>query len=128
MIEPGVYQPFVQFERVNNFLYVQALNAIYETLKGSNFILKHFSKDLTEQGFTVNPYEIYASNKIISTRHMTVFWGVDGMKISNKSPQKFSVVIEELKKKDQYDIGKNKFSRVKFHYCLFMIFDYITPV
>ena len=59
---------------------------------------------------------------------MTVFWGVDGMKISNKIPQKVSVVIEELKKKDQYDIGKKNFSRVKFHDYLVMIFEYITPV
>ena len=33
MIVPEIYQPYLQFERGNKFLYVQALNAIYKQLK-----------------------------------------------------------------------------------------------
>ena len=63
MIALYICQPYVQFKMGNKVFYVQALNFIYGTIKAVLLFYKNMSKDLVEQGFTINHYDICVSNK-----------------------------------------------------------------
>ena len=99
IISLEIYQAYFRFYRGNKVLYAQALNYIYGTLKEALLFYKILSKDIGKQCFTINPYDICVANKIINGNQMNLFWHVDDMKVSNKSPEGVSVMIEDLKGK-----------------------------
>ena len=55
-------------------------------------------RDLEDQGFEVNPYDLCVANKIIDGSQFTIVWHVDDLKLSHKNPHVVSKMINHLKK------------------------------
>ena len=111
MLVPEIYQPYVKLNRENKVLYLQALNDIYGKLKEELLFDKICPKIYWNIFFTITPYDICLSNKIINRHHMTVVWNLEEIKIFHKNTQDFSVTIEDLKAKYQNEIRKVKVPR-----------------
>ena len=82
-IAPGVYSSYVIMEKDVKTLYVKLKNTLYGTLKSVLILYKKLRKDLENEGFVVNPYNICVSNKDLSGYQMTELWHVDDVKVSH---------------------------------------------
>ena len=65
-------------------LYVKLTKALYEILQRAMLLYKSLRSHLKEIGFKINPYDPCVDNMIINIPQMTVYWHVDGLKISPK--------------------------------------------
>ena len=95
-VDPELYEPYVIYERGEKCLYLQAVMALYGTLKAARLFWEMLSKVLTEDwGFTINAYDACVANKIINGKQMTIVWHVDDMKISHEDPEVIKQFIND---------------------------------
>ena len=127
LIASELYTPFVILENGKKVLYVQLLNALYGTLKAALLSYMKLRKDLEEDGFIINPYDMCVAKKLVDGKQMTVVWYVDDLKLSHICPQEVSATIEFLCEHYEDENGKLKVTRGKIHYFLGMTLDYTTP-
>lgn len=122
---PELYRKFITIEKGKTVLYVEALKAIYGTLRASLLFYKKLVRDLKSIGFVVNPYDPCVANKTVDGKQMTVVWHVDDLKISHMVVKEVDNFIQWLR--DMYEeeeIGKIKVSRGKIHDYLGMTLDF----
>lgn len=125
---PDLYRKYVIYENGKKTLYVEALKAIYGTLKSALLFYKKWVKDIKQNGFTVNPYDPCVANKDIDGKQFTLVWHVDDVKMSHEDPKQIDVFVDWLR--DTYEdeeIGKIKVSRGKVHNYLGMVLDFSIP-
>ena len=125
---PELYRKYIANEKGKNVLYVEALKAIYGTLKAALLFYKKLVKDLKSIGFEVNPYDPCVANKMINGKQCTVVWHVDDLKISHvdaKENDKFVQWLREMYEDEL--IGAVKVNRGKVHDYLGMKLDFSTP-
>ena len=77
-------------------MYVKLQKVLYGLLKSALLFYRKLWGDLYTKGFTTNPCDPCVANKDISGLQMTVAWHVDDLKMSHKSPQVITSVIEWL--------------------------------
>ena len=95
---PQVYRKFVTVDaNGRQILYVKLQKALYGLLKSALLFYRKLWGDLHAKGFTINPYDPCVANKDIGGLQMTVCWHVDDLKMSHKSPQVTTGIIEWLR-------------------------------
>ena len=120
-----LYRKFITIEKGKTVLYVEALKAIYGTLRASLLFYKKLVRDLKSIGFVINPYDPCVANKTVDGKQMTVVWHVDDLKISHMVVKEVDNFIQWLR--DMYEeeeIGKIKVSCGKIHDYLGMTLDF----
>ena len=95
-VAPGVYDDFVIKERGEDVLYAQLNKALYGTVDASYLFWLDLSKQLTEMGFIVNPYDNCVANKLFNGKQCTITWHVDDLKISHVDKDVVEGVVGEL--------------------------------
>jgi len=118
---PDVYGPYLETdEKGNKVLYVKLLKALYGHIRSAILWWKTLSEELTNQGFTLNPYDPCVANKIINDKQCTITWHVDDLKISHVE----NPVIDDILKKLGDKYGELTVTRGKVHDYLGMLIDY----
>ena len=64
---PELYRPFVNQDKSGRpILYVRLQKALYSLLKSALLFYKQLVTDLTNIGFTLNPYDPCVANKMVN--------------------------------------------------------------
>ena len=93
-VNPSMYQKYVTFDKKGHqLLYVELQRTVYGTLKESLLFYQKLVKQLTRDGFKLNPYGPCVVNKTIGEKQMTLCWHVDDMKISHVNPKAVYKVV-----------------------------------
>eukprot|EP00978_Attheya_sp_CCMP212_P040913 scaffold228377_cov45-Attheya_sp.AAC.1 len=82
---PEMYEEYVVVHGKTKILYVRMLKALYGMLVASLLYYKRFLKDITEIGFTVNPYDPCVANRQIENKQHTITWHVHDIKSSHEN-------------------------------------------
>ena len=90
--DPTKYQPYLTTEHGKPVLYVELVKALYGTIRAALIFWRKFTKQITEWGFTVNPYDWCVANKMVQGSQLTITWHVDDLKISHMNKK----VLEDL--------------------------------
>ena len=123
MAAPTVYRKYITINaRGEPTLFVKLQKALYGMLKSALLFYKKLVTDLTEKGFTVNPYDPCVVTKFINGKQMTICWHVDDLKISHADPKEVTKIEEWLRQL----YGKVSVSRGTKHTYLGMQIEY-TP-
>ena len=128
-IAPDVYGDYVTTnKRGEKQLLVECLNALYGTMVASLLYYQKFTTTLSENGYTMNPYDACVWNKTIGKHQCTICFHVDDCKISHVSKNVVDNVIEWLRKDHESFFedgsGKMKIHRGKTHTYLGMTLDF----
>jgi hypothetical protein len=96
-IAPEVYGSHVSTNKGGQkVLLVQCLNAVYGTIVAALLYYKKFMKNLTKQGYKINPYDGCMANKVIKGKQITICFHVDDCKISHESSKVIDDTIDWL--------------------------------
>jgi hypothetical protein len=117
------YAQYITTQHGKKVMYVQLVKALYGTLRAALLFWRKLSETLTNQGFTINPYDQCVANKLINGSQCTVLWHVDDLKISHVEPEVVTSVIDSLSKKFGKDAPMT-ITRGKVHDYLGMKIDY----
>jgi Reverse transcriptase (RNA-dependent DNA polymerase) len=117
------YKYYVEIENEKKILYVHITKAIYGLLASAMLFYRRFTKDLTEFGFKINPYDPCVANKLVDGEQMTVSWHVDDLKVSHINKMHIDDFITWIKQ-TYGSIGEVKTTRGKIHEYLGMKLDY----
>mmetsp|Transcript_35469 Transcript_35469/g.82303 ORF Transcript_35469/g.82303 Transcript_35469/m.82303 type:complete len:122 (+) Transcript_35469:4603-4968(+) len=107
-------------ERITNQCYVKLRKALYSCLKSALLFYKKLVPDIKSIGFNLNPYDPCVANKVVNGKQLTIFWHVDGIKISYISKYMVTWMLNWLEGK--YD--KMSATRWKLHNYLGMDLDF----
>ena len=122
-LDPKVYEPCMVKRGKSSVLYAKANKAIYGTLRAALLFYENLTSKLTEWGFVMNPYDRCTMNKIIDGSQATICWHVDDLKVSHKSPEVVTSILEQLD--DEYGkISPLSVTRKKIHDYVGMTIDY----
>eukprot|EP00956_Cyclotella_meneghiniana_P028301 scaffold65295_cov71-Cyclotella_meneghiniana.AAC.14 len=103
-IDPQLYGPYLtKNKKGESILYVKMLKAMYGLLRSALLFYLKLVKDLTDFGFTMNPYDPCVANKMVNGKQLTVAWHVDDLKVSHEEMP----VIDELVKYLADKYGEN---------------------
>ena len=73
--------------------------ALYGTVQASFLFWHDLSKELTERGFGLNPYDSCVANKTVNGKQCTILWHVDDLKkISHEDPAVVEGIVKKLNK------------------------------
>lgn len=86
MINPKLYKPNIVVERGKPVLYAELKRALYGMLQSALRFWEQVLEDLTELGFTVNPYDWCVANRTVDGTQQTVGWHVDDFLATHKNP------------------------------------------
>jgi hypothetical protein len=87
-MNPSMYRKYVTPDKKGRtLLYVELQKAVYGTLKTSLLFYQKLVKQITRDGFKLNPYDPCVANKMIGGKQMTICWHVDDLKISHLNPK-----------------------------------------
>ena len=120
------WKPHLRTERGRKVIYVRCKKAIYGTLNAAILAYTKLTNNLTEWGFTMNPYDACVWNKTIDGEQMTVLFHVDDGLVTHVDPGRVTEFIKQLQ--DIY--GKTDpltITRGKKHEYLGMSIDFSTP-
>jgi hypothetical protein len=92
-LDPKLYRKHIMIKKGKPIMHVQLKKALYGTLHASLLFWKDLSKNLTDRGFVINPYDWCVANKTINRKQCTVLWHVDDIKVSHEDPD---VVMQVL--------------------------------
>ena len=106
LIAPKIYSPYVVLHNGKRVLYVRLAKAIYGTLKAALLSYKRLRKELENDGYIINPYDVCVANKQVNGSQLTIVWHVDDMKISHVNPDEVTTTIEFLHERYKDDNGK----------------------
>ena len=96
-VNPSMYHKYVISDRKGcQLLYVEPQRGVYGTLKASLLFYQKLVKQLTRDGFKLNPYGPCVVNKTIGEKQMTLCWHVDDMKISHVNPKAVDKLVNWL--------------------------------
>jgi len=123
---PELYKDYLVYENGVPVIYLEVLKALYGMLESSLLFYRKLVKDLTENGFTLNPYDPCVANKMIDGEQLTITWHVDDLKVSHKSKKVVNDFIQWIRNKYE-DVTKVKPSHGKKNDYLAMMLDYSTP-
>ncbi len=124
-IAPDLYAPFVHVDsKGRKILYLAVTKAVYGMIQSPMLWYNKFVKDVTENGFKLNPYDPCVANKMVKGKQLTIVWHVDDVKISSVDKQAVEDFIDWLNKKYSDEKGKVTVSRGKRHDYLGMVLDY----
>ena len=101
--DPTKYQPYLVIEKGKPVLYVELVKALYGTIHAALIFWRKFTKQLTEWGFTVSPYDWCVANKLVHGNQLTVTWHVDDLEISHVDKE----VLEDLLKQIDGAFGQD---------------------
>ena len=101
--DPTKYQPYLATEHSKPVLYVELVKALYGRIHAALIFWHKFTKQITEWGFTVNPYDWCVANKMVCGSQLTITWHVDDLKISHVDRE----VLEDLLKQLDGAFGKD---------------------
>ena len=101
--DPTKYQPYLVIENGKPVLYIELVKALYGTIHAALIFWHKFTKQLTEWGFTVNPYDWCVANILVCGSQLTITWHVDDLKISHVNKE----VLEDLLKQLDGAFGKD---------------------
>jgi hypothetical protein len=125
---PEIYRKYIMIEKGKKVLYVEALKAVYGTLRAALLFYKKLVKDLKSIGFELNPYDPCVANKIINGKQFTIVWHVDDLKISHAEKMEIDKFVEWLKENyEDEGIGNIKVSHGSVHDYLGMKLDFSKP-
>jgi hypothetical protein len=117
------YAPHIITQHGKKVLYVQLIKALYGTLRAALLFWRTLSETLTDQGFSINPYDQCVANKLVNGRQCTVLWHADDLKISHADHEVVTSVLNTLSKKFRKDAPMT-ITRGKIHDYLGMKIDY----
>jgi hypothetical protein len=117
------YKEYVEIENEKKILYVLVTKGMYGLLASAMLFYRRFTKDLTEFGFKINPYDPCVANKQVDGEQMTVSWHVDDLKVSHVNKMYIDDFITWIKQA-YGSIGEVKTTRGKIHEYLGMKLDY----
>ena len=81
---PKKYKQFLKYNsRDKPYISAILAKALYGTLKASKLFYEDIIGFLVGQGFTINPYDHCAANKLVKGKQLTVALHVDDLKISH---------------------------------------------
>jgi hypothetical protein len=95
-IDHETYAPYVVIERGTQVIYARLLKALYGTLRAARMFYDLITKKFEAWGFEQNPYDPCVANKMVDGHQCTIVWHVDDLKISHKSPDVVTNVIDLL--------------------------------
>jgi hypothetical protein len=77
-IAPDVYGPYVSTNKDGQkVLLVQCMNAVYGTMVAALLYYKKFVKNLTEQGYKMNPYNGCIANKGVKGKKVMICFHIN---------------------------------------------------
>ena len=121
--DPTKYQPYLTTEHGKPVLYVELVKALYGTIRAALIFWRKLTKQITEWGFTVNPYDWCVANKMVRGSQLTITWHVDDLKISHIDKEVLEDLITQLEGTFGND-GPLTVHRGKIHDYLGMWLDY----
>ena len=86
MKDPKLYLPNIIMEKWKPCLYVELQRALYGMIQSALRFWEQVLEDLTELGFTVNPYDWCMANRTINESQQTVGWHVDDFLVTHREP------------------------------------------
>ena len=82
-----MYQKYVISDKKGHqLLYMELQKTVCGTLKVSLLFYQKLVKQLTRDGFKINPYDPCVAKKMIGGKQMTICWHVDDLKIFHINP------------------------------------------
>ena len=94
--DPPKYQPYLAMEHGKPVLYVELVKALYGTIRAALIFWRKFTKQITEWGFTMNPYDWCVANKMVHRSQLTIMWHVDDLKISHVDKEVLEDLLKQL--------------------------------
>ena len=79
--DPTKYQPYLVIENGKPVLYIELVKVLYGTICAALIFWHKFTKQITECGFTMNPYDWCMANKLVRGSQLTITWHVNDLKI-----------------------------------------------
>ena len=122
--DPTKYQPYLTTEHGKPVLYVELVKALYGAIHAALIFWRKFTKQITEWGFTVNPYDWCVANKMVRGSQLTIAWHVDDLKISHVDKEVLEDLIKQLDGPFRND-GPLMIHQGKKHDYLGMWLDYL---
>ena len=99
-VDPKLYGLYLRkTAKGESMLYVRMLKAMYGLLRSALLFYLKLVKDLTNCGFTINPYDPCVANKMVDGSQMTIVWHVDDLKVSHRSAAAINKLVRYLKDK-----------------------------
>eukprot|EP00178_Gracilaria_changii_P013526 TRINITY_DN381_c1_g1_i1.p1 TRINITY_DN381_c1_g1~~TRINITY_DN381_c1_g1_i1.p1 ORF type:complete len:1004 (-),score=118.29 TRINITY_DN381_c1_g1_i1:1292-3985(-) len=83
LIDPKLYRPNIIMEKGKPVLYAELQRALYGMLESTLRFWEQALSDLSELGFSVNPYDWCVANRTINGSQQTVGWHVDGFLVTH---------------------------------------------
>ena len=84
LIAPQTYQKNVKIEEGQKVLHVKVQKASYSMLQSAPLLYKKLRGDLESRGFEINPYNPCVANKMVNSKHMTIIWCIDDLKVTHR--------------------------------------------
>ena len=103
------YSSYVKVVNGKKLLYLRVLRAIYGCIQSALLWYRLFTTELSNMGFTINPYDKCVANKQINGKQCTIVWYVDDVKISHAEEKVVRQVISDIERpfgKMNVTIGK----------------------
>ena len=98
-ISPEFYDKYLLVnEKIRMMLYLKLKNVLYGIMKSALYFYHKLRGDLDSQGFIVNPYDPYVTNKNVNGSQLTVLWNIDDILMAHKSWKVVDDMIKFLQK------------------------------
>jgi hypothetical protein len=125
-IDQNMYGPCVMKEGKERVMYVELLKALYGTVRAAQLFWEKLTGKHLEWGFTANPYNPCAMNKVVKGTQLTVAWHVDDLKVLHVNPSVVNQFISDVEEEFGKETHLNK-SRGKVHDYLGMTLNFSKP-
>ena len=93
------YADYVIEENGKKVLYLQIPKALYGMIESALLWYQLFLSVLTEQGFTLNPYDPCIANKMVNGKQCTIAWYVDDNMISHVEKEVVEDIVSKIEEK-----------------------------
>ena len=94
--DPTKYQPYLVIKNGKPVLYVDLVKVLYGTICAALSFWRKFTKQITEWGFTMNPYDWCVANKLVRGSQLAITWHVDDLKISHVDKEVLEDLLKQL--------------------------------
>ena len=90
------YRDYICYENGIKTIYLKLLRALYGCIESALLWYELFTSKLSTMGFSINPYDKCAANKMVNGKQCSVVWYVDDVKVSHVDRSVVKEVIKDL--------------------------------
>ena len=79
-------------------LYVRLNKTLYGYLRAALLFLLEVAKQLIDDGFLIDNYNLCVANKLVEGNQMNITWHADNLNISHNNPNRVTNILTHIEK------------------------------